>query len=136
MSISLKKRHFEQLIRPSLASGIWVICDRFTDSTYAYQGAGRGLSLALIGQLESAVQDSLRPDLTIFLDVSPTVARQRMQDRTLDRLEREDAAFFARVREGFLQRAQARDNFVVIDADRSLESVQSDVQDAVRVLLD
>jgi len=109
-----------QVIRPALASGAIVICDRFFDSTTAYQGYGRGIDLALIRALNLAATGGLRPDCTILLDIDPSIGLQRARSRNghqLDRLERETLAFHQRVRRGYLQMAQHEpDRFVVIDA--------------------
>ncbi|HAH81013.1 MAG TPA: dTMP kinase, partial [Gammaproteobacteria bacterium] len=105
-----RTQHLEQVIRPALALGQWVVCDRFTDASYAYQGYGRGLNLEHITALESWVQNGLQPDLTLLLDLAPDVAEQRMQERTKDRMESEQREFYQRVRAGYLERAaeQAR----------------------------
>ncbi len=124
-----RAQHLDQLIKPALASGKWVICDRFTDATYAYQGGGRGLSKQTIAQLENLVQEDLRPDLTILLDMDPELGLQRAAARgSLDRFEREEVSFFTRVREVYLQRAAEDSNrFIIIDASQDLESVKSDL---------
>jgi dTMP kinase len=118
--------HLENRIEPSLAAGRWVICDRFTDATYAYQGAGRGLSQAAIAQLEHLVQGARRPDLTLLLDVPADMGLERARVRNSrlegassrpDRFERERLEFFERVRGGYLARAAAEPaRVVVIDA--------------------
>ncbi len=103
-----RAQHLAQVILPALSAGKWVICSRFTDSTYAYQGGGRGLSMAKIAALEQLVQGDLQPDLTILLDVPVAIAQQRAQQRgELDRIEKENLAFFERVRQVYLDRAQA-----------------------------
>ena len=120
--------HLANLIEPNLQAGRWVVCDRFTDATYAYQGAGRGLNVDDIGRLESMVQGLRRPDLTLVLDVPVAVglerSRQRDVGRQRDRFERERAEFFERVRDGYLQRARAEpERMLVIDAMRSMDDV-------------
>ena len=93
-----RAQHLEQVIRPALAAGHWVLCDRFTDATYAYQGGGRGLSKKLIGQLESIVQRGLQPDLTILLDLPVEIGLARASQRAaLDRFENEQVTFFQQV---------------------------------------
>jgi len=103
--------HLNNLIEPNLADGRWVLCDRFTDATYAYQGGGRGVSESSIRQLESLVQGARRPDLTFLLDAPVEVALARASQRNataaLDRFESERAEFFARVREAYIARAAA-----------------------------
>ncbi|MEJ2515842.1 MAG: dTMP kinase [Gammaproteobacteria bacterium] len=121
--------HLENLIRPALAAGRWVLSDRFTDATYAYQGAGRGLDVELIRTLESSVQGQLRPDLTLLLDCDPRVGLARAGERgAADRFEAERLDFFTRVRRGYLARAQGEPRrFRVVDASRPLEAVQQDL---------
>jgi len=123
-----RAQHLERVIRPALEQGHWVVCDRFTDATYAYQGGGRGMDIATIGLLESLVQDGLQPDLTLYLDVPVAVAQQRISGRPHDRFEREQTAFFERVRASYLQRAGADARFRVVDAEQSLALVQSRIR--------
>jgi len=121
--------HIEGCIRPALAAGRWVLCDRFTDASYAYQGAARGLGEEPVRWLEARVQGDLRPDLTLLLDAEPEIGLERAGARgAADRFERERLTFFRRVREGYLARAAAEpDRFRVIDASRSLAQVQKDL---------
>jgi len=128
-----RAQHLNQVIEPSLAEGAWVLCDRFTDATYAYQGAGRNMPSDLISELELIVQGSLRPDLTLILDIPVEIGLQRAIERSEpDRFEREKAEFFHRVREGYLEIAQQnQDRCVVIDASQSLESVQREISIAL-----
>ena len=123
-----RRDHLRNVIEPALARGALVLCDRFTDSTFAYQGAGRGFDLAVLAQLEAWVQEGRQPDLTLWFDVAPAVAAQRRAAaRDADRLEREDEAFFVRVRDGYARRAQAAPGRVTrIDAARPLEAVRAD----------
>ena len=118
--------HVEGLIRPALAAGRWVLCDRFTDASYAYQGAARGLGADTVAWLESRVQGKLRPDLTLLLDADPAVGLARAGARgAADRFEQERLEFFTRVREGYLARAAAEpERFRVVDASRPLREVQ------------
>ena len=121
-----RAQHLDKIIEPALATGKWVVCDRFTDATFAYQGAGRGLSMETIDQLQSMVQGDLRPDLTIILDLDPEIGMQRASNRgELDRFEREQQSFFRDVRQGYLDIAQAEpDRCTVIDASKALEDVK------------
>lgn len=121
-----RAQHLAKVIEPALAAGQWVICDRFTDATYAYQGAARGLSADLIAQLETLVQGERRPDTVVVMDLSPEVGMTRARQRgELDRFEREKPAFYSQVRNAYLARAQADpDRYQVIDAEQNLESVQ------------
>jgi len=122
--------HIEGRIRPALEAGRWVLCDRFTDASYAYQGAARGLGDAPIRWLEAQVQGTLRPDLTLLLDADPAVGLARAGARgAADRFEQERLAFFQRVRAGYLARAAAEPGrFRIIDAARPLEQVQGDLR--------
>ncbi|RTE64305.1 dTMP kinase [Amphritea opalescens] len=124
-----RAQHLESVIRPALAQGRWVLCDRFTDATFAYQGGGRGLSKEMIGSLESMVQRGLQPDLTILLDLPVEIglARARMRGE-LDRFENEQMDFFVQVRDAYLERAAADpQRFAVIDASGTLEQVQAQI---------
>lgn len=130
-----RAQHLEKVIKPALAQGKWVICDRFTDATYAYQGGGRGLDRSIISGLESLVQGELRPDLTLILDLDPRIGLQRANERgELDRFEQEKLEFFDRVRQTYLAIAAADpQRCVVIDAANDLETVSSDL---VKILED
>ena len=129
MVFAARAQHLDQKILPALAAGNWVLCDRFTDATYAYQGYGRGLPLDLITELEVMVQGDLRPDLTIILDIDVEVGLARASARgELDRFEREHLDFFERVRAGYQARAKAApERYQVVDAGQSLEAVQQDI---------
>ncbi|MBY5925560.1 dTMP kinase [Halomonas denitrificans] len=134
-----RAQHLAQRIRPALARGAWVVCDRFTDATFAYQGGGRGLSFERIALLERLVQAELTPDLTLLLDMPLEVAEQRLAarlDRTKtsrDRFEQEQRDFFERVRLAYLARAEQDSRRVAtIDADGSLDTVQQ----RIRLVLD
>jgi dTMP kinase len=125
--------HVENLIRPALERGQWVVCDRFTDATYAYQGSGRGVDVAWIEQLAATVQSGLLPDCTVLLDVPVDVglarARARHAGAAADRFEAEAASFFERVRAGYLALASREpERFRVIDATPSLPEVQRQVE--------
>jgi dTMP kinase len=123
-----RAQHLERVIRPALARGDWVVCDRFTDATYAYQGGGRGLSTDHIAALEKLVQQDLQPDLTLYLDVPVAVGHARIEDREQDRLEREAERFHEAVRVAYLERASAHQRFRVVDAARPLEAVQAEIR--------
>jgi dTMP kinase len=133
MVFAARAQHLNTLIKPHLDAGTWVLSDRFTDATYAYQGCGRGLDLALISKLESIVQQALRPDLTIYLDVDVKVGLARAAARgELDRFEQEDIAFFERVRKGYLARVSADPaRYLVVNAGQSLAAVKSDLLQAL-----
>jgi dTMP kinase len=120
-----RRDHLHTRILPALAEGQDVLCDRFTDATFAYQGAGRGFDLAVLQTLESWVQEGLQPDLTLCFDLPAEVAAQRRSAvRAPDRFEAQDLAFFARVRAGYLQRSKAHpQRFVVMDAQGPREAV-------------
>ena len=130
---SARRDHLQQVIRPALARGAWVLCDRFTDATFAYQGAGRGFELGVLRQLESWVQEGLQPDLTLLFDLPPAVAAGRLQAaRQPDRFEALDAAFFERVRSGYLARQAAQpERFAVIQADAPPEVVATQVRETI-----
>lgn len=127
-----RAQHLARCIRPALARGAWVLCDRFTDATFAYQGGGRGIDAARIAELEAFVQQGLEPDLTLLLDMPVAAAQRRLQARLdaggtgRDRFEQERGAFFEAVRNAYLARAAAApQRFAVIDADAPLERVQA-----------
>lgn len=126
-----RRDHLNEVIVPALARGHTVLCDRFTDASFAYQGAGRGLDDALLSQLESWVQGTLRPDLTLWFDVPPVLAAQRRAGaRPADRFEQQDLEFFDRVRNGYLRRlGSAPERFVRIDASHSRAEVEKQVED-------
>ena len=124
-----RAQHLEKVIRPALENGIWIICDRFTDATYAYQGGGRGLKTSVIAELESMVLGELRPDLTIILDLDPETGLARAKERgELDRFENEKDEFFNKVRSAYLDIARSNpDRCFVIDASQNIEQVSSDI---------
>jgi dTMP kinase len=131
LAFAARQEHLAQVIEPALAAGQWVVSDRFTDATYAYQGGGRGLSAERIAALESWVQDGLQPDLTLYFDVPVAVgmARRQAASAELDRFERERDDFFERVRNVYLERA-ARDpqRLRVIDGTQSLDHVRASLE--------
>lgn len=133
LMFAARAEHLARLIRPALETGKTVLCDRFTDATYAYQGGGRGLSAERIAQLEAWVQDGLRPDLTLLLDVPVEVGLSRANQRSApDRFECEDRAFFERVRQTYLERARREPNRIrVIDAAQDRASVERQIAAAL-----
>jgi dTMP kinase len=126
LMFAARREHIAKVISPALLAGRWVLCDRFTDATYAYQAGGSSLQWSRIVQLENWVQGDLQPDLTFYFDVPPEVGRARTQQvREPDRFEREQAEFFARVRAAYLRRAQEFPSRIqVIDATRSISEIQ------------
>ena len=138
MVFAARREHVVAVIEPALARGAWVLCDRFTDSTYAYQCGGRGLDAARIAVLEQWVHGDLQPDLTLLFDVSPAVARERLDRQTAppDKFERERDAFFGRVREAYLVRAvQHRERFRVIDSSQTLDAIRANLREYLDDLL-
>lgn len=132
-----RAQHIETLVKPSLEKGTWVLCDRFTDSTIAYQGYGRGLDLSLIRQLKNISQLGIEPDKTFLLDAPVDIGMGRASARgPADRFEVEALDFFTKVREGFLAVAKQDPNRIqLINAAQSLESVQRDLTQAMNNLL-
>lgn len=130
-----RAQHIAQVITPALADGKWVVCDRFTDATYAYQGGGRGFDDDVISQLETLVQGQLRPDMTVYLDVSVEVAASRIAAREHDRFEREQLEFFRRVRARYLSMAESQLRYRIVDAGNDLATVQADVRAVVQSFL-
>lgn len=124
-----RRDHVQTLVAPALARGATVLCDRFTDATFAYQGAGRGFDLAVLAQLEQWVHGTLQPELTLWLDLpAETAAQRRAQARAADRFESEDLAFFERVRAGYAQRsASAPQRFVRIDSSLERSAVWAQI---------
>ena len=124
-----RAQHIADVIRPALDAGHWVLCDRFTDASYAYQGGGRGIESSVIGFLERWVQQGVQPDLTLLLDASPEVGLARARNRaTADRFESERLSFFENVRQAYLDRAAAQPQRIMrVDASGSLEEVQDEL---------
>jgi len=136
LMFAARAQHIQEVIEPALVRGEWVLCDRFTDATYAYQGGGRGLPRDWVAQLEDLVQGELRPDLTLLLDAPVAVGMARANGRgELDRFEREELAFFERVRQCYLERASAEPGrFRVIDTDRDLAEIAADLRQVMAEL--
>lgn len=133
LMFSARAQHLQEVILPAVARGAWVLCDRFTDATYAYQGGGRGIDAARIAELESWVQGGLRPDLTLLLDLPVEIGLARAGERGApDRFEQEQRAFFERVRQAYLDQAAAQPGrYRVVDADQPLEAVQAGIAAAL-----
>ena len=131
LMFAARREHVVRVIEPALARGELVLCDRYTDATYAYQGAGHGVSIAMLGELAHWVHGHCNPDLTLLFDVPGAVSRERLErlharGKVLDKFEREAPAFFERVRDGYLARAAAEPaRFRVIDATRSVPEVRA-----------
>lgn len=125
LMFAARAEHIAQVIKPALQAGKWVISDRYTDASFAYQGAGRGMDWQKLQQLESWVHADLQPDLTLFFDVPVAVARQRLSNNVmLDKFEQEQGDFFERVRSGYHRRVKEQpQRYAVIDAAQSLEQV-------------
>jgi dTMP kinase len=134
LMFAARAEHLDKVILPALAEGKDVLCDRFTDATYAYQGGGRGIAVEHIAVLENWVQAELRPDLTLLLDVPVAVGLARAGNRSApDRFEKEKHDFFERVREMYLQRAKAEpQRYRIIDASQPLDDVQSQIRTALQ----
>ena len=134
LMFAARREHLARVIEPALARGDWVVCDRFSDATYAYQGGGRGLDKAKFAVLEQWVHGHLQPDLTFLFDLPPGVAEQRIsaQGRELDRFEQEKRDFHVRVRAAYLERAAAAPRRIaVINADQPLEKIKKLVEEKV-----
>lgn len=130
LMFAARSAHLEELIWPALRNGRWVVCDRFTDASYAYQGAGRGLGATPVASLEALVQQGFQPDLTLLFDADCKVTRKRRQIRGIsDRFEKEDEAFFERARVAYLERArQEPGRFRLIDASCSVVEVRRSIE--------
>lgn len=126
LMFAARREHIEQVIRPALHRGVWVISDRFSDASFAYQGGGRGVPTEKLEQLERWVHADLQPDLTLLFDIPVEVARQRLSNNAaLDRFEQEQQSFFERVREAYLQRCRKNpQRFALIDAARTPDEVK------------
>lgn len=136
LMFAARREHVEQVIRPALQRGTWVISDRFSDASFAYQGGGRGVPLAKLEQLEQWVHGDLQPDLTLLFDIPIEVARQRLANNvSLDRFEQERGEFFERVRQAYLARsAKTPQRFTVIRAEKTMAEVQQQLANIVATL--
>ena len=137
LMFAARREHLDKLILPALTKGEWVISDRFTDASFAYQGGGRGLSEDKLDGLEHWVQGGFQPDLTFYFDVTSELGRERLNNRgdgveSVDRFEKEKGEFFDRVRESYLKRARKFSHRIhIIDSSQSLESIRAKLKDIV-----
>jgi dTMP kinase len=137
LMFAARAHHLDRVIRPALDTGRWVVCDRFTDATFAYQGAARGADPELLEALRAKVQRGLEPDLTLLLDAPLDVAFGRIGRRTLDHFERENREFFERVRQGYLDLAARHSGRIrVVDASRPLEDVRRALERELRAFVE
>ena len=137
LMFAARAQHIAKLIKPALEAGKWVLCDRFTDASFAYQGGGRGIPVERLEIIESWVQKGLQPDLTLLLDLPVEQGMDRIEKRsTKDRIEKEKNEFFQRVREMYLQRAkQFSERYRIIDASKSIENVQNQIEQQLQSLI-
>ena len=137
LMFAARREHLAQVIEPALSRGEWVVCDRFTDATFAYQGGGRGLDRGKLQQLEHWVHADIQPDLTLLFDLPLDVARERiaLASRVLDRFEQERADFHERVRQAYIDRANHNSSRIrVINAQRSIEDIRKSLEDIISSL--
>ena len=136
LMFAARLEHIEQVIKPALQRGIWVVSDRFSDASFAYQGGGRGVSVAKLEQLECWVHENFQPDLTLLFDLPVEVARQRLSKNiTLDRFEQEKDSFFEKVRQAYLDRRKKHpDRFVLINAAQLPEQVKANLEEIILLL--
>ena len=128
--------HVDHIIRPSIENGIWVVSDRFTDATYAYQGYAKGLNIEVIETLERTIINDFKPHMTFLLDSEIDLSRKRMKDRTLDYFEREDDSFYHKIREGYLKLANAnKERIKIINASQSIENVNAEINSYLEALI-
>ena len=137
LMFAARREHLEKVIAPTLTQGTWVLCDRFTDATFAYQAGGSGVDWNKIEALEHWVQGTPRPDLTLYFDVDPHIGRARVDAiKVPDRFEQEQESFQRRTREAYLRRARESDGSIrVVDASRSIEAVQKELEATMLALL-
>jgi dTMP kinase len=134
LMFAARREHLAQVVEPALNRGEWVVCDRFSDATYAYQGGGRGLERSKLQTLEHWVHEHLQPNLTLLFDLPLEVARERIAvaSRTLDRFEQERADFHERVRHAYLERAHAQPERIrVIDANNTLDNIREQLEEII-----
>jgi dTMP kinase len=137
LMFAARREHLDKLILPALTKGDWVISDRFTDASFAYQGGGRGLSEDKLDDLECWVQGTFQPDLTFYFDVTSKLGRKRLNNRgdgveSTDRFEKEKDEFFDRVRESYLKRARKFSHRIhIIDSSQSLEDIRLELKDII-----
>ncbi len=133
LMFAARREHVEQVIKPALQRGTWVISDRFSDASFAYQGGGRGVAVEKLEQLERWVHADLQPDLTLLFDIPVEVARQRLSNNvSLDRFEQEQSEFFDKVRNAYLARSQKNPaRFAIIRAEKSPEEVKASLESII-----
>ena len=131
LMFAARRQNVKHVIEKALESGKWVICDRFTDATLAYQGSGRGISVDVITALAELTHDNLWPDLTIFLDLPVEISMERVRQHSRDRIENESKTFFQRVRNRYLELAKTEARYVVINANQPLAVVQADIEQSI-----
>jgi len=137
LMFAARAQHLNEVIRPALADGAWVLCDRFTDSTFAYQGGGRGVSARFLTSLKVAIQGNLEPDLTLLFDAPIEIGIARIAKRKPDHFERENREFFERVRSAYLNLvARFPDRIKLINADQSITDVQMELRQHIDKLLE
>ncbi len=134
LMFAARAQHINEVIEPALSSGKFVLCDRFTDASYAYQGGGRGIELSRIQILEDWVQQGLKPELTLLFDIDVEAGLRRASNRSeADRFEQEEISFFERIRSCYLQRAEDdSERFRIIDASQSFDNVKQQIQDVLK----
>ena len=133
MMFSARRQHLEEVIRPALQRGDWVLCDRFTDASFAYQGGGRGVAKQKLEELERWVHPDLQPDLTLLFDVSAELGQSRVERiKSPDRFEREDVGFFSRVRNAYLERLKQWPKRIVgIDGSKAVAEIQREIEQLI-----
>ena len=131
LMFAARLEHIEQIIKPALQRGTWVVSDRFSDASFAYQGGGRGVAVSKLEQLERWVHDDLQPDLTLLFDIPVEVARQRLSNNvSLDRFEQEKNSFFEKVRQAYLARCKKYpQRFALIDAAQTLDQIKDKLEE-------
>ena len=137
LMFAARREHIEQVIRPALDRGTWVISDRFSDASFAYQGGGRGLDTGKLEQLEQWTHGGFQPDLTLLFDIPVEIARQRLSNnQSLDRFEQEQAIFFEKVRQAYLDRYEkSPQRFALIDAAQSLDQVKASLEKIIQAVM-
>lgn len=133
LMFAARMEHIESVIKPALRRGTWVVSDRFSDASFAYQGGGRGMPVDKLEALERWVQEDFQPDLTLLFDIPIAVARQRLANNTtLDRFEQEQGPFFEKVRQAYLNRCRKHpERFVLIDASKTPEAVKASLEPVI-----
>lgn len=136
LMFAARMEHIELVIKPALRRGTWVLSDRFSDASFAYQGGGRGMPVAKLEQLERWVHEGFQPDLTLLFDIPVAVARQRLANNaSLDRFEQEQGAFFEKVRQAYLDRCRRHpQRFALIDASKTPDAVKASLEDIIGAL--